>query len=102
MFRLDSAQVQTVIDYAEQMRAVAPDRVLKALARSEAIDWSDCREVESIPGKGDGMALLKGTSVPAVVISDDAEYSNVEVLAHGYGVDPTTVQAVLDYIRTEP
>jgi uncharacterized protein (DUF433 family) len=51
MFRLDSVQVQIVIDYAEQMGMVAKDRASKALARSEAIDWADCPEVERIPGK---------------------------------------------------
>jgi len=40
------------------------------------------------------MPLIKGTSVPAVAIFDDAGYSSVEELAHEYGVDPTTVRAV--------
>jgi uncharacterized protein (DUF433 family) len=40
---------------------------------TQAIDWSQCKDVESVPDKLSGVWVVKGTRVPAQAIIDNAE-----------------------------
>ena len=37
------------------------------------IDWSQCPDVESVPGKVSGAYVVKGTRIPAQAVVDNAE-----------------------------
>jgi hypothetical protein len=63
------------------------------------MSWSGCSEVEQIPDKVSGMSLVGVNSVPAVAISDQAEYFSAEELANAYGVAQGKVHVVIDYTR---
>ena len=39
---------------------------------TEAVDWSKCDDVESVPGKVSGAWVIKGTRVQAQAVVDNA------------------------------
>jgi len=50
------------------------------------IDWSDCPDVERIPGKVSGAWLVKGTRIPVQAVLDNAEdgYTPEQIVAAIY------------------
>ena len=40
--------------------------------KTEAIDWSQCEDVESVPGRVSGAWVIKGTRVQAQAVVDNA------------------------------
>jgi uncharacterized protein (DUF433 family) len=40
---------------------------------AEKIDWSQCEDVESVPGRMSGAWVIKGTRVPAQAVVDNAK-----------------------------
>jgi uncharacterized protein (DUF433 family) len=38
----------------------------------KSVDWSQCEDVESVPGRVSGAWVIKGTRVPAQAIVDNA------------------------------
>ena len=50
------------------------------------IDWSNCPDVERIPGKVSGAWLVVGTRIPAAAVIDNADdgYTAEEIVAEIY------------------
>jgi uncharacterized protein (DUF433 family) len=65
------------------------------------MDWSDCAEVERIPGKVSGTWLIKGTRLPVESILIHADEFSPEVIATGIfeGVTPEIVRRVIAFAR---
>jgi uncharacterized protein (DUF433 family) len=77
---------------------------IEAVEPTEAVgevDWRDCALVETIAGKVSGVALLKGTRMPAQTIVDniDAGMTPAEV-AETWQLDLATVLAIDDFAET--
>lgn len=65
------------------------------------IDWTQCEDVERIPGKVGGSWLIKGTRLPvdAILIHAD-EYSPEEIATEIFqGITPETARRVIAYAR---
>ena len=62
------------------------------------LDWSQCRAVESVPGRVSGAWVLLDTRMPVSVILENLEYgSSIEEIIENYGVTRDQIQAVLDF-----
>ena len=62
------------------------------------MDWSECPNVETVPGKVSGQPLLKGTRVQADSIVESAELGRTpEQIASDYRVKVGDVKALLAY-----
>jgi uncharacterized protein (DUF433 family) len=50
------------------------------------IDWSQCSDVESVPGRMSGAWVIKGTRIPAQAVVDNADdgYSAERIAAEIY------------------
>jgi uncharacterized protein (DUF433 family) len=46
------------------------------------MDWSDCSDVERIPGKVSGAWLIKGTRIPVQAVLDNADDYTPEEIAN--------------------
>ena len=67
--------------------------------KSEAIDWSNCKDVESVPGRVSGAWVIKGTRVPAQAIVDNAKAgcSPEEIATEIFELPLERVNAVLRF-----
>ncbi len=65
-----------------------------------ALDWSQCRAVESIPGKVSGAWVLKGTRMPVSVIFENMEAgaSINDIMEWFEGLDREQVKAVIEFV----
>jgi uncharacterized protein (DUF433 family) len=71
---------------------------MRTRARKTIVDWSDCPNVEVIPGKVSGVPILKGTRVQADSIVENFESgSPVQEIAYNFGLKPEDIRAVLAY-----
>ena len=62
------------------------------------LDWSQCPEVESVPGRVSGAWVLRETRMPVSIIFENLEYgSSIEEIIENYGVTREQIQAVLDF-----
>ncbi|MCC6539318.1 MAG: DUF433 domain-containing protein [Bryobacterales bacterium] len=63
------------------------------------MDWSQCRAVESVPGKVSGAWVLKGTRMPVSAIFENLEAgANIdEILQWFRGLDKAQVQEVIEF-----
>ena len=63
------------------------------------LDWSQCSEVESIPGKVSGAWVLKGTRMPVSAIFENiAAGANIDDLMEWFdGLDREQVKAVIEF-----
>lgn len=63
------------------------------------LDWSQCRAVESIPGKVSGAWVLRGTRMPVAAIFENLEAgANIDDIVEWFdGVDREQIKAVLDF-----
>ncbi len=62
------------------------------------VDWSDCPIVEVVPGKGNGVPVLKGTRVKADSVVENYETgSPVDEIAYNFDLKPEDIRAVLAY-----
>ena len=61
------------------------------------LDWSQCPEVESIPGKVGGAWVFRGTRVPVAAIFENLKCSPIEEILENFPVTREQVQAVLDF-----
>jgi uncharacterized protein (DUF433 family) len=73
---------------------------------AEAVDWSKCEDVESVPGRVSGAWVIKGTRVPAQAIVDNAQAGcSAEEIA-GPDIFPSiplaVVQRVLRFAKITP
>ena len=66
------------------------------------MDWSECPDVERIPGKVSGAWLVRGTRIPADAVLANAEdgYSAEEIAEEIFeGVPVERVRRVIQYAR---
>jgi uncharacterized protein (DUF433 family) len=65
------------------------------------MDWSNCPDVEQIPGKVSGAWLVKGTRLPVWAILEHADEYTPEEIANDLfeGVTPETVRRIIDFAR---
>jgi uncharacterized protein (DUF433 family) len=63
------------------------------------LDWSQCHEVESIPGKVSGAWVLKGTRMPVSAIFENIEAgANIDDIMEWFdGLDKEQVKAVVAF-----
>lgn len=66
------------------------------------IDWSQCSDVERVPGRVSGAWVIRGTRVPAQAVIDNAEdgFTAEQIAAeiyHGLSVEPTS--RVIEFAR---
>jgi len=63
-----------------------------------ALDWSQCAEVESIPGKVSGAWVFRGTRLPVATIFENLEDGmTVEEVMEQFDVTREQVKAVLEF-----
>ncbi|MPY87171.1 MAG: DUF433 domain-containing protein [Luteitalea sp.] len=64
-----------------------------------ALDWSQCPEVESIPGKVSGAWVLRGTRMPVSIIFENLEAGmTVDEVMEQFDVTREQVNAVIDFV----
>lgn len=65
------------------------------------IDWSQCPDVEWIPGKVSGAWLVRGTRLPVRAILENAEDLSPEEIANDLfeGVTPEVVRRIIVFAR---
>ena len=63
------------------------------------LDWSQCPDVESIPGKMSGAWVLKGTRMPVSAIFENLEAgANIDDIMEWFdGLDRDQVKAVIEF-----
>jgi uncharacterized protein (DUF433 family) len=63
-----------------------------------ALDWSQCADVESIPGKVSGAWVFRGTRLPVATIFENLEDGmTVEELMEQFDVTREQINAVLEF-----
>jgi uncharacterized protein (DUF433 family) len=64
-----------------------------------ALDWSQCPDVESVPGRVSGAWVLKGTRMPVAAIFDNlAAGANIDDIMEWFdGLDREQVEAVIEF-----
>jgi uncharacterized protein (DUF433 family) len=70
--------------------------------KTEAVDWSKCYDVESVPGRVSGAWVIKGTRVPAQAIVDNAKagFTAEQLVTEIFeGVPVERVRAVLRFAK---
>ena len=65
------------------------------------IDWSQCGDVESVPGRVSGAWVIKGTRVPAQAVLDNARAgcSAEEIATEIFELSLERVQRVLSFAK---
>ncbi len=62
------------------------------------LDWSQCPEVESVPGRLSGAWVFRDTRMPVSSIFENLEYgSSIEEIIDNYRVTREQIQAVLEF-----
>ena len=63
-----------------------------------ALDWSQCPEVESIPGKVSGAWVFRGTRMPVATVFENLEAgASVEDIMEWFDLTREQVRAVLEF-----
>jgi uncharacterized protein (DUF433 family) len=63
-----------------------------------AIDWSQCPDVESIPGKVSGAWVFRGTRMPVATVFENLEDGmTIDELTEQFPVTREQIQAVLEF-----
>jgi uncharacterized protein (DUF433 family) len=62
-----------------------------------SVDWSQCPDVESIPGKRSGAWVFKGTRTSVSIVFENLEDMTVDELIEEFGVTREQVHAVLQF-----
>jgi uncharacterized protein (DUF433 family) len=65
----------------------------------DRVDWSQCRDVESVPGRVSGALVLRGTRMPVSVLLDNlmAGATVDELLEWFDGLNRAQVQRVVEF-----
>lgn len=64
-----------------------------------ALDWSKCKEVESVPGKVSGAWVLRDTRMPVATIFANLEAgASIEEVMEWFGVTREQINAVMDFV----
>jgi len=69
--------------------------------KTEAVDWSKCDDVESVPGRVSGAWVIKGTRVQAQAVVDNAKAgcSAEEIATEIFELPLERVKAVLRFAK---
>jgi len=68
------------------------------------IDWTDCPDVEHIPGKVSGQLIVKGTRIPVQAVLDNAEDGNTaeQIAAEIYdGLPVDRARRIIAFARAQ-
>ena len=67
--------------------------------RAAALDWSQCPDVESVPGKVSGAWVLRGTRMPVTAIFENLEEgANIDDIMKWFaGLKRDQVKAVIEF-----
>ena len=70
----------------------------------QPIDWSQCEDVESVPGRVSGAWVIKDTRVPAQAVVDNARAgcSAEEIATEIFELPLERVKAVLRFAKIAP
>ena len=70
----------------------------------QPIDWSQCQDVESVPGRVSGAWVIKGTRVPAQAVVDNAKAgcSAEEIATEIFELPLERVRGVLRFAKLSP
>ena len=66
------------------------------------IDWSQCPDVERVPGRVSGMWVIRGTRVPAQAVIDNAEdgFTAEQIAAEIYhGLPVAPARRVIEFAK---
>ena len=62
------------------------------------LDWSQCPEVESIPGKVSGAWVFRNTRMPVSIVFDNLEAgATIDEIVEWFDVTPGQVKAVIEF-----
>jgi uncharacterized protein (DUF433 family) len=63
-----------------------------------ALDWSQCKAVESVPGKLGGAWVLRGTRLPVATIFENLEDGlTIEEIMEQFDVTRNEIKALLEF-----
>lgn len=62
------------------------------------LDWSQCPDVESVPGKRSGAVVFRGTRTPVSAVFENIQDMSIEELIEEFGVTREQVEAVLRFV----
>ena len=62
-----------------------------------SLDWSQCPDVESVPGKVSGAWVFRGTRTPVSIVFENLQDMGVDELIEEYGVTREQVQTALQF-----
>ena len=62
------------------------------------LDWSQCRAVESVPGKVGGAWVFRGTRLPVATVIENLEDLSIEEVMEQFDVTREQISAVLDFV----
>jgi uncharacterized protein (DUF433 family) len=66
-----------------------------------SLDWSQCPDVESVPGKVSGAWVFKGTRMPVQIVFANLEAGmSAAEIAEVFEVEPEKIKAVLHFATT--
>lgn len=62
------------------------------------LDWSQCPEVESVPGKVSGAWVFRGTRMPVATVFENLEDGmTIDEVVEQFDVTPEQIKAVLEF-----
>ena len=62
------------------------------------LDWSQCPEVEQVPGRRSGQPVVRGSRVTVAEVMDNyVNDSSLEEISENFGLPIERLQALLDY-----
>lgn len=84
---------------ADELRTKALDALSKTSGgRMGALDWSQCRAVESVPGRLNGAWVFRDTRMPVSAIFENLEDgATVDEITEWYRVSKEQILAVLEF-----
>jgi uncharacterized protein (DUF433 family) len=68
------------------------------MRKHRELDWLDCPDVETIPGKQDGAPLVKGTRIPVQQLIEEYDLgSSVDEIARNYELPGDQVRRIIAF-----
>ena len=62
------------------------------------LDWSQCPDVESVPGKVGGAWVFRNTRLPVATVFENLEDLSVEEVMEQFDVTREQIEAVLEFV----
>jgi uncharacterized protein (DUF433 family) len=66
-----------------------------------ALDWSQCPDVESVPGKVSGAWVFKGTRLPVATVIENLEDLSIDEVIEQFDVTREQIAAVLESAQSK-